>query len=270
MTVEHPSERLVGRYARGEVDIPADEVWAVESHLESCAACRARLATAVEGSTSALLDAVWTDLEPRLVPQPRPRRHRLRGLAGWISPTMVPWLVMTMAVTLLAVLLDTFAGWNTGPSGDELPLVLLVAPVLPVLGVAAAWAKALDPMHEVVASTPRAGLYLLLRRTVSVLVVVIPTLFVAGWGSSTALWLVPCLAFTTGTLALSGLVGITRAAAGLIAVWAVVIVAPPVALDQPSVVLHENGLPVWGALFVLGGLVVAVRRGAYADLGAHR
>jgi len=266
MTVEHPSERLVGRYARGEVDIPADEVWAVESHLESCAGCRTRLANVVEGSTSALVEAVWTDLEPRLTPRRRPRWNPLRRLAGWTTPAMVPWLVMTTAVTLVALLFDRFARSPDNP----VSLVLLVAPVLPVLGVAVSWAKALDPMHEVVASTPRAGLYLLLRRTVSVLVVVIPTLLVAGQGSSTALWLLPCLAFTTGTLALGGLVGITRAAAGLIAVWAAVIVAPTVALDQPSFALHENGLPVWCALFVLGALVVAVRRGAYADLGAHR
>jgi len=266
MTVEHPSERLVGRYARGEVDIPADEVWAVESHLESCAVCRARLANVVEGSTSALVEAVWTDLEPRLTPRVRPRWNPLRGLAGWTTPAMVPWLVMTTAVTLLALLFDRYA---RSPE-NQVSLVLLVAPVLPVLGVAVSWSKALDPMHEIVASTPRAGLHLLLRRTVSVLVVVIPTLVVAGQDSSTALWLLPCLAFTTGTLALGGLIGITRAAAGLIAVWAAVIVAPTVALDQPSFALHENGLPVWGALFVLGALVVAVRRGAYADLGTHR
>ncbi|MCS7477430.1 zf-HC2 domain-containing protein [Umezawaea endophytica] len=266
MTVEHPSERLVSRYARGEVDIPADEVWAVESHLESCAVCRARLADVVEGSTAALVQAVWTDLEPQLTPKARPRWNPLRGLAGWTTPAMVPWLVMTTAVTLVALLFDRFA---RSPD-NEVSVVLLLAPVLPVLGVAVSWAKALDPMHEIVASTPRAGLYLLLRRTVSVLLVVIPTLLFAGSGTSTALWLLPCLAFTTGTLALGGLVGVTRAAAGLIAVWAAVIIAPSVAMAQPSFALHHNGLPVWGALFVLGALVVAVRRGAYADLGAHR
>jgi hypothetical protein len=266
MTVEHPSERLVSRYARGEVDIPADEVWAIESHLESCAVCRARLADVVEGSTAALVDAVWTGLEPRLLPRSRPRRSPLRGLAAWFTPAMVPWLVMTTAVTLVALLFDRVI-WSTN---DQVSLVLLLAPVLPVFGVAASWAKALDPMHEIVASTPRSGLHLLLRRTAAVLVVVIPTLLVAGWGTSTALWLLPCLAFTTGTLALGGLVGVTRAAAGLMAVWAVVIVAPTVFLDQLSFALRENGLPVWGALFVLGALVVVVRRGAYADLGAHR
>jgi len=266
MTVEHPSERLVGRYARGQVDIPADEVWAVESHLESCAACRARLADVVEGSTAALVDVVWADLEPHLLPRPRRRRHLPRVLAAWITPAMVPWLAMTTMVALLAFAFDRFS-----QSPDQISLVLLVAPVLPVLGVAASWAKSLDPMHEIVASTPRSGLYLLLRRTVAVLLVVIPTLVaISGWDSAVALWLLPCLAFTTATLALGGLVGITRAAVGLIAVWVAVIVAPTVVLAQPPFVLHENGLPVWGALFVLGALVVVARRSAYTDLGARR
>lgn len=266
MTVEHPSERLVGRYARGETDIAADEVWAVESHLESCAMCRARLADVVEGSTSALLDAVWTDLEPMLVPQPRPRRTWARGLTAWVAPATVPWLAMTLAVVVLAVVFDRLAE----VTGDQVSLVLLIAPVLPVLGVAASWARGLDPMHELVASTPRAGLNLLLRRTTSVLVVVIPALLAAGWNSSFALWLVPCLAFTTATLALGGLVGITRAAVALVAVWAAVIVAPSVALNRTSFALHEGGLPVWGALFVLGAVVVVVRKGAYSESGAQR
>jgi hypothetical protein len=266
MTVEHPSERLVGRYARGETDIAVDEVWAVESHLESCSACRARLADVVEGSTAALLDAVWTELEPKLVPQPRPRRAWARGLTAWIAPATVPWLAMTLAVAVLAMLFDRLARFT----GDQVSLVLLVAPVLPVLGVAASWAPGLDPMHELVAATPRAGLNLLLRRTFSVLVVVIPALLAAGWNSSVVVWLLPCLAFTTATLALGGLVGITRAATALVAVWVAVIVAPTVALNRTSFALHEGGLPVWGALFVIGAVVVVVRKGAYTDSGAHR
>ncbi len=266
MTVEHPSERLVGRYARGEVDIPADEVWAVESHLESCAVCRARLANVVEGSTSALVEAVWTGLEPRLVPQPRSRRSWMRGFTTWFAPAMVPWFAMTLAVAVLAMVADRLARIT----GDQVSLVLLIAPVLPVLGVAASWSPAFDPMHELIASSPRTGLYLLLRRTFSVLVVVIPALLVAGWNSSIALWLLPCLAFTTATLALGGLVGITRAAVALVAVWVAVVVAPTVALDRTSFALHQGSLPVWGALFVLGAVVVVVRKSAYANPDAHR
>ncbi|PRY37863.1 zf-HC2 domain-containing protein [Umezawaea tangerina] len=264
MTVEHPSGRLVERYARGDADIPADEVWAVESHLEKCAPCRARLADAGDG---ALVDAVWTDLAPMLdgVPQMPYRRPRVRRFHAWVTPSMVPWLIMMLVVAVVAVVFDHIAA-----DPDQVSLVLLVAPVLPVLGVAASWSRGLDPTYEMSAATPRAGLPLLLRRTLAVLLAVIPALLVAGWDASTALWLLPCLAFTTTTLALGGLVGVTRAAVALVVVWAAVIVAPTVALNRTPLALHAGGLPVWGALVALGLVVVVVRKGAYTHLGAHR
>ncbi|MFE4370071.1 zf-HC2 domain-containing protein [Streptomyces sp. NPDC056835] len=290
--VEHPSDRLIGRYARGDTEdteesedtdreagqrgtgsgsgIAHDEVWALEAHLESCARCRARLAAATRRATpavTALVDGVWAELTPQLpaiAPMPRRRRWAL-PLVSWASPVMVPWLCMTVLVTLIAVLLDSL-------SGQGVSFVLLLAPVLPVFGVAASWSRGLDPAYELIAGTPRAGLQLVLRRTTSVLVVVISALLVAGWvtGAGVAPWLLPCLAFTTGALALGGLIGVRRAAIGLVAVWAAVIVAPTAAMSRTPVALQADALPVWGAVFALGVVVVIARRGAYSLLGVHR
>ncbi|MFE4170885.1 zf-HC2 domain-containing protein [Streptomyces sp. NPDC056909] len=273
---DHASEPLITRYARGDTAIPGDEIWALEAHLESCALCRARLAASVESAApamSALIDGVWSELAPLLpttAPMPRRRRWALPLLA-WASPVMVPWVCTTVLITLLAILFDQ----TNGPGFD---FVLLLAPVLPVLGVAASWARGLDPAYELTAGTPRAGLPLVLRRTTSVLVVVISLLTLAGWitGTGIAQWLLPCLAFTTGTLALGGLVGVTRAAAGLVLAWVVVIVAPTVAVsrmpfaDRTPFTLQADALPVWAAVFALGLAVVIVRRGAYSLLGARR
>ncbi|MFE2034367.1 zf-HC2 domain-containing protein [Streptomyces scopuliridis] len=290
--VEHPSERLIGRYARGDTEdtdgtdgteadqgggasgtgngIAHDEVWALEAHLESCARCRARLSVAARHTTpavTALVDGVWDGLAsqlPAIAPMPRRRRWAL-PLAAWASPVMVPWLCMTVLVTLTAVILDSL-------SGQSVSFVLLLAPVLPVFGVAASWARGLDPAYELIAGTPRAGLQLVLRRTTSVLVVVISALLVAGWvtGAAIAQWLLPCLAFTAGALALGGLIGVTRAAIGLVAAWAAVIVAPTVAVSRTPMALQADALPVWGAVFALGLVVVIARRSAYTLLGIHR
>ena len=78
---------------------------------------------------------------------------------------------------LAATLLDLAAG--AGDAGAP-SWVLLAAPVLPLLGVAASWSRALDPAHELVAATPAAGLPLLLWRTLVVLAVVVPAALVAG------------------------------------------------------------------------------------------
>ncbi|MFI6338830.1 zf-HC2 domain-containing protein [Streptomyces sp. NPDC050535] len=272
MSVDHASKRIIDGYARGDTDIAADEVWALEAHLEACRFCRDQLSAVVDAEVPAvavLVDTVWSGLELQLAvtaTMPRGRRWSAR-LSRWMTPTMLPWLAMVAGVTLLALLLDLV---DTG-SGD-VSLVLLLAPVLPVLGVAASWSRGLDPAYELTASVPRAGLHLVLRRTASVLGVVVPALLVGGWatGVMVAQWLLPCLAFTSMTLALGGLLGVTRAAVGLAAVWAAVVVAPTLATSRTAVALRTDALPLWGLVLALGIGVVIARRGAYAVLGAHR
>jgi hypothetical protein len=179
---------------------------------------------------------------------------------------MLPWLAMIVLVALLAVVFD-----QLGHSVLDVTAVQLFAPVLPVLGVAASWARGLDPAYEVVVATPRAGLYLIARRTLAVLLVVLPVLGVAGWltGTALALWLLPSLAFTTGTLALGGLIGMTRAAGALVAVWVAVLVLPTVAAQRPAFAFTTGALPVWAGIFALTTVVVALHKGAFTRLGAH-
>ncbi|MEV8099690.1 zf-HC2 domain-containing protein [Kitasatospora sp. NPDC085879] len=275
MSAEHASMRLIDDYARGDATMAADTVWALEAHLETCAPCRSRLAASVATEApgiAALVDTVRAGLEPQLdaaVPMPS-RRHRPRWVPAWLTLVMAPWLAMTLAVTLVALLLDAVASPTL--FGDASPL-LLVAPVLPLCGVAASWSRGLDPAHELTASTARAGLPLLLRRTTAVLAVVLPGLLAAGWLTGTmtaAQWLLPSLAFTSAALALGSVVGVTRAAAGLAVAWGVVVVAPtwatgrvPLALQ---LALQPGQLPVWGLLLALGTGAVIARRNAYSTL----
>jgi hypothetical protein len=273
VSVEHASMRIIEGYARGGTDLAVDEVWAVEAHLEACRVCRDRLCAAVGAEAPAvasLVDTVWSALEPQLavVPTMPPGRRWSARLSRWMTPTMVPWLAMVVSVTLLALLLDLA---DTGPGSGQVSWVLLFAPVLPVLGVAASWSRGLDPAYELTASVPRAGLHLVLRRTASVLGVVVPALLVGGWvtGVMVAQWLLPCLAFTATTLALGGVVGVTRAAVVLAAVWAAVVVAPTLATSRTAFALQAGGLPAWGLILALGTGVVIARRGAYSVLGAH-
>ncbi|WP_331745367.1 zf-HC2 domain-containing protein [Streptomyces mirabilis] len=271
MSVEHASMRIIDGYARGDTELAADQVWALEAHLEACEVCRDRLSAAVTAeapAVAALVETVWSGLQAQLTAGPLRRRRRWSAwLARWLTPTMVPWLAMVGSVTLLALLFDL-----VDTASGEVSLVLLLAPILPVLGVAASWSEGLDPSYELTASVPRAGLYLVLRRTASALAVVIPALLVGGWatGLMAAQWLLPCLAFTATTLALGSVVGVTRAAIVLAAVWAAVVVAPTLATSRTSFALQTDGLPVWGLILVLSIGVVIARRGAYSVLGAHQ
>lgn len=257
----HASDELLAGYAAG-ADLPGDRLWGLEAHLETCPACRARLAAVAP--VQPVVDAVWDRIAVELLPQPP--RSRRRWLDTWVTPAMVPWLAMIGLVTLIAVGLDQV--WHVAL---DVTGVQLFAPVLPVLGVAASWARGLDPAYEVVAATPRAGLYLVARRTVAVLAVVLPVLGVAGWltGTAPGLWLLPSLAFTTGTLALGGLIGISRAAYALLAVWVAVIVLPSFAVQGQAFALSTGALPVWAGIFALTTVVVVLRRTAFTRLGAH-
>ncbi|MFJ4192214.1 zf-HC2 domain-containing protein [Kitasatospora sp. NPDC089509] len=275
MREEHASRRLIDDYARGDVPMPADTVWALEAHLENCASCRSLLAASVAAGApevGALLDTVLADLEPQLdaAAGPPARRRRPRWVSAWLTPVMAPWLAMTAAVTLAALLLDAVAPGT--PLGGASP-VSLVAPVLPLFGVAAAWSRALDPAYELTASTARAGLPLLLRRTTAVLAVVLPGLLLAGWltGTTTAAqWLLPSLAFTSTALALGSVIGVTRAAAGLGAAWGIAVLVPagltghvPLAV---RLALEADRMPVWAVLLLLAVGAVIARRNAYSTL----
>ncbi|MEV6879894.1 zf-HC2 domain-containing protein [Amycolatopsis sp. NPDC051128] len=272
----HASERLIAAYVAGD-DLPGDQLWGLEAHLETCAECRARLAAMAPALP--VVDVVWARLGAEIelsgVPfhgpaQQRPERARYRSrwwwLATWVTPAMASWLGMIVLVTLLAALLD-----HVGRSVLDVTAVQLFAPVLPVLGVAASWARGLDPAYEVVVATPRAGLYLVVRRTLAVLLVVLPVLGAAGWltGTALALWLLPSLAFTTGTLALGGLIGVTRAAYALVAVWVAVLVLPTFAAQRQPFALSTGAWPVWAGIFALTTVVVALHKGAFTRLGVR-
>ena len=159
---------------------------------------------------------------------------------------------------------------GTGPG--DVSFVLLLAPVLPVLGVAASWSRGLDPAYELTASVAQgralsgAAAHRVRARRGR------PRLLVGGWatGVMAAQWLLPCLAFTSATLALGGIVGVTRAAIGLVGVWAAVVVAPTLAASRTTFALQTAGLPVWALILALGIGIVIARRGAYSVLGAHR
>ena len=212
----HVPTAALRRYATGDQRSERDQLWAVEAHLELCAPCRERLGEAVADhspETAALVAQVRTKLATEVVRSPQmPVRRLPRRVPQWAPPGFWARLVMTMLVLAAAIGLDL-----AGSSGLPPSVLLLVAPVAPLLGVAAVWSAGLDPVHELVVASPRAGLYLVLRRTLAVLMVVIPALAVAGWmtGASPARWLLPCLAFTAGALALGQLIGLRWAAAAL-------------------------------------------------------
>ena len=174
---------------------------------------------------------------------------------------------MTVGVIAAALGLDLAGTSRVLPS-----LVLLVAPVAPLLGVAAVWSSSLDPAHELIVASPRAGLYMVLRRTLAVLVLVIPALAVAGWltGASPARWLLPCLAFTAGALALGEMIGLRWAAGVLTLAWTAGVIAPSMLATRTPLLLETASLPYWAGLIAVIAVALVLRRNAYTGLRSER
>ncbi|MBA2811095.1 zf-HC2 domain-containing protein [Streptomyces sp. KM273126] len=266
-TGPHAARDLITAYVTGDTTLSADTEWALEAHLENCGRCRRHVAEAVTTHTPAvntLLDDVWVEVDATALDRPAPvRSPLLHKVRRWAPPSQLPWLLMSVLVILSALGIDMLARGKTVPS-----LVLLLSPVVPLLGVAAAWTQRLDPMSELTVTTPRAGLRLVLRRTAVVLGAVIPVLAVAGGvvGVSPALCLLPCLAFTVGTLALGTVTGVRRAAELLGTAWVFVAIIPSLFTARLSVLLAPQSLPVWALALTVSALAITVRARAFTTL----
>ncbi|WP_436525499.1 zf-HC2 domain-containing protein [Actinoplanes sp. HUAS TT8] len=254
---EHPNSSVISRYAGGDLALDEATVWSIEVHLEECADCRARLAGSAPDDVLTLLDRVSNGVGQGIAAGPAPIPVRRRWSAArnrWLVWQMVPWLTMTAAILVCAVMLQALQ--------PSLPsLVLLLAPVAPLPAVAVAWSRGSDPAWELIASTPAAGLPMLLRRTATVLVLIIPMLGLATdrTGVSLALALLPCLAFTTTAIALGAFIGVRLATLGLAAAWGAGVALPAVFTAHLPVVLQPGSLGVWAFIAVASAAFAMTR-----------
>uniref|UniRef100_UPI00352631FC zf-HC2 domain-containing protein n=1 Tax=Streptomyces sanglieri TaxID=193460 RepID=UPI00352631FC len=206
-----------------------------------------------------------------------PRAGRLLWAAG--PALRGSWLVALVLVAVGAVALAYGAG-----AGEAVrPLLLVVAPVLPLAGVGLSYGRHADPMHEITAATPSGGLRLLLTRTAAVLVVSIPALTLAGAAlpasagrPGAAAWLLPGLAMTLAALALGSYVGCRTGATSIAVAWAAAVVLPVLASSSPTALAAATGAaryfagPAAQAGWAAGALVcaalLAVRRRSFDHL----
>lgn len=271
MSGMHVRPELIVAYVAGD-HLPADVVWPMETHLDGCAGCRARLADAVatgSPAVAAVVAGVWEAVQPEVAAAAPVRRRRWPALARWLGPTALPWMAMTVLVPLLAVLFDVAAA---RAGGSRPSMVLLIAPVVPILGVAASWSRRLDEAGELVSSTARTGLTIVLQRTLAVLVPVMPVLAGAGLlvDASPAVWLLPCLVCTVGTLALGAIIGVARAATAVALVWVAVVVAPGVAQSRVPAALDPVSTPVWAVCAILASVALVLWRDPLRRPASHR
>lgn len=223
----HAGDDLVAAYLVGSLD--AITASSVEQHLTRCAPCRAAVRPLLDPRP---LEQAWAGIRDAVESPPLPLPIRLTHRCGLPEPTAVllaaaaslrtAWLVSSFVALGFAALAAVLS------DGAALAPFLLVAPLIPVLGVAAAYAPQQDPLEVLVLTAPHGRTRLILTRAFAVLVSVLPFtallgLVLPGPDWLAVAWLGPALALVPVLLALSSFVGPRTGAAVVALVWSGVV-----------------------------------------------
>lgn len=240
----HASSELLDAYVNGS--LAGWDAASVEQHLTACGTCRSAIAPLVDiQELASAWDGVRSTVErPR---QPFAVRTAVRlGLPEPQSVLLTASLAMRTAWVSSSVVALGFAALAARLSdGQLLWPFLLVAPLVPMLGVAASYGPVTDPIEDLVVTSPYGRGRLILLRTLAVLTVSLPVAMVLGLllpgpGWVAAAWLGPALAMIPILMAIASFTG-PRLAGGLVCLaWTGVVLASerhlpatwPVGLDR--------------------------------------
>ena len=261
----HADEALLDRYLQGGLGIGLSA--SLESHLLSCASCRGRLGTQVEPRVRQRIDRAYAGIREEVQVPRLPFTVRLLRRLGMSEPTAVlvaasrslstAWTLATVVVLAFAAL-AAFTDTDAGRAA-----YLVIAPLVPVAGVVAAFGPAHDPLAEVTRATPFPAARLILLRAGAVAATSVPLAVGLGLGVPGTMWLAfawlaPALSFVVVVLTASTWVDPVPAG-GVVALGWACAVAGAARLDDPLAPVSGAAQPGYLAVAVLAGLVLAVR-----------
>ena len=268
MTTWHLDADHIASYRDGQVG--SAFAASIETHLVACETCRELVATTADRDR---LDRVWADIVDAVeAPAPTASERILRALrvrpdtARLLAAT--PSLRLSWITAVAVVLAMASASAHTGRYG--LPLFLALAPVLPVAGVAVSFGHAADPTFEVTVASPYSSTRLLLLRSLAVIMTTF-ALTAAGaallpqQGATAAAWLLPALALTAGTLALSTRFDPAKAAIVMVVAWFAVSLPALRPGSPPLLATHMVVQVASAVLFAVAVLVLVDRRDHLGD-----
>ena len=171
------------------------------------------------------------------------------------------WFIATALVVVIGL-----ASADSTRTQDSIFTFLIIAPLLPVLGVAMAYGTEADPAHEISLATPIRGLRLVLTRAVVVLLcsaVALAVVAVFSGDPMALAWLLPGLALTLLSLAGSTLTSPRRAAAVVGGAWLMVILMLNGATTDPISALLRPGQALSVLAATAAGLIIYQRRNQF-------
>jgi len=218
----------------------------------------------------ARIDANWRAITIELdAPTPGRLERLLRaaGLPGRVTRLVVATPALRRAwylATGLAILIGLGATDAARPR-ENLFVLLVMAPLVPVLGVGLAYGAEADPAHEVTLATPMRGLRLLLTRAAAVLGfstfwLLIAAILAPGRQPMAFAWLLPSLGLTLATLALMTTFRPRRAAAVTAVLWVLGVTWVRAGAADPLAAFGPAGQVLMVLVAALSAVVVVARR----------
>jgi hypothetical protein len=263
----HVDELAVRRYQSDEADRVASA--SLEAHLTGCEQCRGLLtvdddwlerswiavADRVEPGKSGVVESGLTKLG---VPS-----HIARVIA--ITPSLrISWMLAVAGIL-------AFSAAASRADSHNWDLFLMIAPLVPVAGVAVAYGRIVDPSHEMTVSAPFDQVRLLLLRTFAVtasaVMLSLAVDLVTSSPAATGVWLLPALALTAITLALGTHMTMWIAASTSTAIWIGFLLLVTMEADGRQYAAFAPGFQVTfllatgGAIWVLANRIDGYRRG---------
>jgi hypothetical protein len=235
MTDWHIDDAAAAAYGRRQLG-PVQRA-SLETHAVRCERCRARLvASSTASSPSAIgADRLWSRIESRVSsPTPGPVSRTLLRL-GIREPDVVvlqsvaaqsrPWTIATTLVLVAAAVAAML-----GPVDAAHDAFVLVAPLVPALGVAATYRLVPSGVDLVERAAPFSPARMLLWRTAYVVAAAVPLAVLAGVlvlpdPLMALAWLLPAAACTSCVAAAATWTDPVRPAAVVALVWAAVVIS---------------------------------------------
>lgn len=247
MSSWHVTDDIARAYADARLDDPSS--WSLEAHVEQCGACARLVSSAAD---PVVLARVRQQVNVRA-------RARARG---FIRLTVTPalgatWLAAVASVVVGVLALDVL-------DATRVPSLLLLAPLLPLLGLAVGCSPSADRSAELLASTPVSTLYVLLLRAGAVLGVSVPPLLLVSLvtGTGPLRWLAPSAGLVALALALSTRLRVEAATGCAAAVWALATLGPAAMQVQAPPGLQPGASAGWLVLTAASLVLLAVGQGS--------
>lgn len=253
---------------------PANAV-SIEAHLTSCAECRSALAACADPQRMA---RNWAAIEARVDQPSASLAERMLYRLG-VSEKRVRLIAMTPSLGLpgvaaVAVVLAAMTLLNVSDGGGmgDFYAFLVIAPLLPLAGVATAFDRVGDPVAELAAAAPMPAWEIALTRANAVIAATTVLTAVASlflpYGWEAAAWLLPSLGLSAAALALATWVPASWSAIGVAVVWLAAASASwrlnrieTDVLDRFAA-WQPAGQLLFAVLTVVGAVVLTTRRNA--------